>query len=236
MVIPLPDIAHAFEHEKNFHLSCDITRISKILAHYELYRRIVHLPGVIIECGVFKGLTFTIFSELRELLDNPDTRKIIGFDTFADFPETSFQEDKQFREDFIKIAGNQSISKDQLISVLKSKNIYRNIELVEGDIIQTLPEYVQNHPELQIALLNLDTDLYEPAVTILKCLYPRIVDGGILLLDDYGVTVGETKAVDDYFTGKMVKLQRLPFRETPWYIVKDRGKNVEYCGDIGKKT
>jgi hypothetical protein len=233
MVIPLPDIAHAFEYEKNFHLSCDITRISKILAHYELYRRIVHLPGVIIECGVFKGLTFTIFSEFRELLDNPDTRKIIGFDTFADFPETSFQDDKQFREDFIKIAGNQSISKDQLISVLKSKNIYRNIELVEGDIIQTLPEYVQNHPELQIALLNLDTDLYEPAVTILKCLYPRIVDGGILLLDDYGVTVGETKAVDDYFTGKMVKLQRLPFRETPWYIVKDR-KNGDYCGEIGK--
>ena len=33
-MISLPDFEKAFEYENNFYLSCDITRISKILAHY----------------------------------------------------------------------------------------------------------------------------------------------------------------------------------------------------------
>jgi len=221
MVIVLPDFSEAFQYENNFHLSCDITRISKILVHYELYKRVAGLPGAIVECGVFKGVSLTLFTELRELVEHATSRKIVGFDTFDRFPDTSFPADKEFREKFISAAGSQSISKGQLTEVLTRKRLYTNIELVEGDITETLPRYVRDHPELRIALLNLDTDIYEPAVTILEYLYPRIVDGGILLLDDYGVTVGETKAVDDYFAGKNVRIQKLPFRETPAFIVKE---------------
>lgn len=220
MVIVLPDFTSAFEHEKNFHLSCDIPRISKILAHYELYKKTVNLPGVIIECGVFKGLSFTLFTELREILENSWSRKIIGFDTFSEFPDTNFEGDKKFRNDFIKSAGNQSISKEQMFEILKFKNTVNNVELIEGDITKTVPEYIKEHPEMKISLLNLDTDIYEPAVTILEHLYPRIVQGGILIMDDYGVTAGETKAVDDYFKGQSVKIQKFPFRTTPCFIVK----------------
>lgn len=221
MVIVLPDFSEAFQYENNFHLSCDITRISKILAHYELYKRVAELPGAVVECGVFKGVSLTVFAELRELVEHATSRKIVGFDTFDRFPDTAFNADKEFREKFISAAGSQSISKGQLIEILRRKSLYTNIELVEGDITETLPRYVRDHPELQIALLNLDTDIYEPAVTILEHLYPRIVSGGILLLDDYGVTVGETKAVDEYFAGKNVRIQKLPFRETPVFIVKE---------------
>lgn len=221
MVILLPDFSDPFEHEKNFYLSCDVTRISKILAHYELYKRTQHLPGVIVECGVFKGLSFTVFATFRELFENMSSRKIIGFDTFAGFPETSFDADMMFRENFISVAGSQSISKEQLINVLTRKKIYHDIELIAGDISETVPRYVKEHPDLQISLLNLDTDIYEPAVTILEYLYPKIVDEGILLLDDYHVTSGETKAVDDYFAGRDIFIQKLPFRDTPWFIVKE---------------
>ena len=72
----------------------------------------------------------------------------------------------------------------------------QSVELVPGDITLTVPEYVKAKPELRISLLNLDTDIYEPAVTILDHLFPRIVRGGILILDDYGTFPGETKAVD----------------------------------------
>jgi hypothetical protein len=108
-----------------------------------------------------------------------------------------------------------------MIEVLTRKNLYRNIELVEGDITKTVPMYVMEHPELKISLLNLDTDIYEPAVTILDHLYPRIVNGGILILDDYGVFPGETKAVDDYFAGMDINIQKFPFRMGPCFIVKE---------------
>lgn len=220
-MIKLPDFSKSFEYENNFYLSCNSNRISKVLVHYELYKMVNHLPGTIVECGVFKGASLSRFAMFRELFENPYLKRIIGFDIFGKFPETEFNEDKSYRQRFIDAAGDESISKKQLVDVLDNKGITQNIELIEGDITKTVPEYVKSHPELKISLLNLDTDIYEPAVIILEKLYPKIVSGGILILDDYGVFPGETKAVDDYFSGKNIKINKFPFAMTPCYIVKD---------------
>lgn len=219
-MIKLPDFDQAFKHENNFYLSCDNSRLSKILGHYEFFKMIKDLPGAIADCGVFKGTSLVRFAGFRDLFGNHLSHKIIGFDTFGDFPETEFEEDKKFRERFISNAGGSSISVQQLEKVLRHKGVYQNIELVAGDINHTVPEYIEKNSSLKISLLNLDTDIYEPAVTILEHLYPRLVKGGVLLLDDYGEFPGETKAVDDYFAGKDVVIKKSPFAMTPCYIIK----------------
>ncbi len=94
---------------------------------------------------------------------------------------------------------------------------------MEGDISQTVPEYLNKNPHLKISLLNLDTDIYEPAVTILENLYPRISIGGILIVDDYGVFAGETKAVDNFFKDKNIQINKFPFAKTPSFIIKKEG-------------
>ena len=219
-MISLPDFEKAFEYENNFYLSCDITRISKILSHYEIYKMIKEIPGEIVECGVFKGASLLRFAMFREIFGNPFSKKIIGFDTFGKFPETNFQDDKKARNKFIDSAGEDSISKDQLFQILNQKNLNRHLNLIEGDITKTVPDYVKTNPELKISLLNLDTDIYEPAVSILENLYPRITKGGILMLDDYGTHPGETKAVDEYFHNKNIEIKKFPFAMTPCYIIK----------------
>jgi len=219
-MIELPNFEKAFEYENNFYLSCDITRISKILSHYEIYKMIKEVPGEIVECGVFKGASFLRFAMFREIFGNPFSKKIIGFDTFGKFPETNFQDDKKARNKFIDSAGEDSISKDQLFQILNQKNLNRHLNLIEGDITKTVPDYVKTNPELKISLLNLDTDIYEPAVSILENLYPRITKGGILMLDDYGTHPGETKAVDEYFHNKNIEIKKFPFAMTPCYIIK----------------
>lgn len=220
-MITLPDFNRAFEYENNFYLSCSPTRISKILAQYELYKMVKDVPGAIVECGVFKGASLLRFAMFRDLFSNPFSKRIIGFDTFGEFPETEFEQDKTLRKKFIDNAGASSISKEQLLLILKHKEITRNIELVEGDISQTVPNYLENHPELKISLLNLDTDIYEPAVVILQQLFPRITRGGVLILDDYGVFPGETKAVDDYFKDQKTEIKKFPFCMTPCYVLKE---------------
>ena len=220
-MIGLPDFNKAFEYENNFYLSCDITRISKILAHYELYKKVRKVPGVMIECGVFKGASFARFAMFRDLFGNPFSKKMIGFDTFGKFPKTKLSTDKGFRQRFIDAAGEQSISKQQMMDVLRHKGIDKFVELVEGDITKTVPAYLDSHPELKISLLNLDTDIYEPAVTALEYLYPRLVRRGVLILDDYGTFSGETKAVDNYFKDKNVEICKFPFCMTPCYIIKN---------------
>jgi Macrocin-O-methyltransferase (TylF) len=220
-MIQLPDLSKAFEYENNFYLSCKSSRLSKILTHYELYKIANELEGAIVECGVFKGVSLSRFAGFRDLMNKTDAQKIIGFDIFGIFPATDFEDDKVHLEKFINDAGSESIDLEQLEYILTQKGLNQNIELIKGDINQTVPQYVAQNPDLKISMLNLDTDVYEPAVTILEHLYPKIVSGGLLVLDDYGVFPGETKAVDDYFAGRNITIHKFPFASTPCYIIKD---------------
>lgn len=218
-MITLPDFDHAFDYENGFYLSCDINRVSKVLAHYELFKMTLEVPGAMVECGVFKGASLARFAIFRELLANPFSKQIVAFDAFGKFPETGFEPDKALRQSFVEEAGEMSISMDQMMEVLAHKRCERYVELVPGDICKTVPEFIEKNPAFKISLLNLDTDIYEPAATILEYLYPRIVKGGVLILDDYGTFPGETKAVDEYFQGRGVQIRKFPFCMTPCYLV-----------------
>jgi hypothetical protein len=220
-MIQLPDFTKAFEYENNFYLSSDITRIGKMMAHYELYKMALEIPGAIVECGVFKGASLVRFATFRELLSNPFSKKIIGFDAFGRFPETAFAADQSFRQKFVDNSGEEGIGKEQLEQVLQQKRLERSVELIAGDITKTVPAYVEAHPELKISLLNLDVDIYEPSVVVLEQLYPRLSRGGVLVLDDYGSFPGETKAIDDFFADKKVKIRKFPFCMSPAYVVKE---------------
>jgi Macrocin-O-methyltransferase (TylF) len=71
-----------------------------------------------------------------------------------------------------------------------------------------------------VSLVNLDTDIFEPAVTTLECLWDRLVPGGILVLDDFGVFPGETTAIREFFGDHRVKLEKLAYNNTPTFVTK----------------
>lgn len=209
----------SFIYENGFYLTSDVTRIGKLLAHYELYKKIIELPGAIVEFGVFKGASLIQFATFRNLIETQTSRQLIGFDIFDDFPDTNYQDDVKYLNKFIQSAGSKSITEDELKFVLASKKI-ENFLLVKGDINLTVPDFVSKNRHLKIALLHIDTDVYEPAVTILNHMYDMVVRGGIILFDDYGTFPGETKAVDEFFADRNILINKLPFAHIPSYIVK----------------
>lgn len=217
-MIELPDFAQSWDYENSYFLTCDSSRIAKSIAHYELFKMTVGCYGAIVECGVFKGVSLSRFAAMRDLLSPVTT--IIGFDTFDEFPPTIFEADQAPLQRFVDAAGSQSIGVEQLKDVLTHKGTIGPVELISGDVCDTVPAYVREHPELRCSLINLDTDIYEPAVVVLETLYPRLVPGGVLILDDYGVFPGETKAVDEFFAGTGVRIQGFPFSRTPAFVVK----------------
>lgn len=220
-MIELPDFTKTYDYENCFYLTCDSQRIGKLIAQYELFKRVINVPGDIVECGVFKGASLLRFAMFRNLFEKKFEKKIFGFDSFAEFPQTEFVPDIEMRINFVEECGKQSIGAAQLMEVLEHKKCSGNVELVAGDITQTIPEFIQSNPGLKISLLNLDVDIYEPTVTILEHLYPRISPGGILILDDYDVFHGETKAVDEYFSGKKIEIKTFPYTSTPKYLIKE---------------
>ena len=44
-----------FDYENGFYLTSETYRFGNWMAHYELYKKILELPGDVIELGVFKG-------------------------------------------------------------------------------------------------------------------------------------------------------------------------------------
>ena len=124
---------------------------------------------------------------------------------------------KQFAEG----AGKDCISRQQLLGIFSAKGI-SNIELIEGDILETIPSYAVQHPELKISLLHLDCTMYKPTLVALETFYDRLLPGGLLLLNGYGKegVEGETRAVDNFFRHNNIEILRLPFSFSPCYIIK----------------
>jgi len=218
-MIKLPNKKNSFEFENNFYFTCDNDRISKIIIQYELFLKTQKIKGDIVECGVFKGTSLIRFGVFRDIFKNK-SKKIIGFDTFGKFPSAEFSKDVKQRKKFLEQTGGESISKKQLIDLFKKKKMSKNFELIKGDIIKTIPNYVKKNPNMKISILNLDVDLYEPTKVILENLFPKIVKGGIIILDDYNVFPGETKAIKEYFKDKKITIKKFDYRKSPSYIIK----------------
>ena len=226
--LPSFDEQSRYDYETNFHLTLEISRLAKFIAHYEAFKMVADLPGAIVECGVFKGTSITRFALLRELLGNYFSAKIIAFDVFSDdFPDTQFEEDKAQREHWLNTAGGSSIAPEQLDEVFSRMNV-QNYELVAGDICETVPAYMEHHAGLKISLLNIDCDFVEPTICALEHMYDRVVRGGIILLDNYAGEGtaghsyhGDTRGADEFFADKDVLIQKFPFGARPCYIVKE---------------
>jgi hypothetical protein len=207
-----------WDYENGFYLTSHITRLGKMLAHYELYKSILDLPGHVVECGVYKGTSLIRFATFREVLESSYSRKIIGFDAFGKFPDQPDSLDSNFVERFEQ-AGGYGIPIDEMKRVLQHKS-FANIELVAGDILLTVPRYVQEHPELKISLLHIDVDVYEPTVVSLNHFYDKVVKGGLIVFDDFGAVAGETRAIDEFFRGKDTVINKLSISHIPAFVRK----------------
>ncbi|MDY0987422.1 TylF/MycF/NovP-related O-methyltransferase [Flavobacterium sp. CFBP9031] len=216
----LYDLDKKFAYENGFYATADPSRFSKFITHLEFFKQTSNVRGEIVEFGIFKGNSFFRWIKFRDLLEQTNSRKVIGFDIFGDFPEANFEEDKEKRDAFVQETnGGKSISLEEINELLQKQGLHKNVDIIKGDILVTLDEYLEKNPHLKISLLHIDVDLYEPTKHILEKLYQRVTTGGIIILDDYGAFAGTNKAVDDFFQNN-AEIKKLPFSHAISYIVK----------------
>ncbi|MFS0674159.1 TylF/MycF/NovP-related O-methyltransferase [Ornithinibacillus sp. 179-J 7C1 HS] len=215
------DESKAFDYENGFILTSEVYRLGNILSHYELYKKIIGLPGDVIELGVFKGNSLLQFASFRELLENEKSRKIIGFDVFGEFPKVDkIAADKAFVNNWNKIFEGDFLSQEDLYKSLQLKGI-GNVSLIKGNILETLPKYLEENSHTKISLLHIDTDVYEPSKLALELLFDRVVSGGLIVFDDYGTVEGETRAVDEFLLDKEYQINKLTLSHVkPSFIIK----------------
>ena len=209
---PADSIAEA---EISFYLRGQVSRMGKLLAHYELYKQIVGLPGAVAELGVYKGASLMRFAAFRALLENEDSRAIHGFDAFGAFPRDGVDDadDRAFIDRFEGERG-EGIARADLEALFVEKRI-GNVRLHEGNLFDTVPAALAAAPELRIALLHLDVDVYEPTAFALERLAPHMVPGGLILFDDYGMVAGATRAAEEFAGRRGLRFEKLPHYAVP---------------------
>lgn len=182
-----------------------------------LIRAIKHIEknkieGDIVECGVWKG--GSIMASLKVLKNlNSFERDIYLYDTFEGMSEPT-EMDESFKGESASSAfktKNEFWNRIECLSPLQEvqKNINsinyptEKIHFIKGKVEETIPYIII--PE-KIAILRLDTDWYESTLHEMEYLFPRLVKGGIIIIDDYGHWQGCKKAVDEYLDRNKIEL------------------------------
>lgn len=204
------------------------TAVGRFLGRYEMYKRVQDIPGSIIEAGVLSGSGLFSFVHFAFLLEPHNFyRKIIGFDTFEGFPALS-DVDRQGTSAHMEVGSYSDNSYQELTELARVHEGFRllpsrpQIELVKGDIVQSVPAYVAKHPELVVALLYLDCDLLEPTRTCLEYFLPRMPRGAVVVFDELGLPEypGETAAVAATVGLSNLRLQRLPYLKLSFAVLE----------------
>lgn len=219
-----------------FFLNNDIERLRKFLVREHFFKMSLEIPGDIVEIGVFKGTGIAQLLKLREIFVPASNKKVIGFDLFSQSPnykgslsESNKNLDSYYGEGGVKM--EEGISRSDIshfIDKMKLTNRRQGFntdiyQLIEGDVLNSIPLYLSENPGFRISYLYLDLDIDEPTYASLNLLYERVVRGGIIVFDEYACEKWtESNAVDRFLNEHPeISIKTLTWGRTPTaYIVK----------------
>ena len=221
---PIPDD----EFLINLGLFLNPQTLSRILFMDFLYRQILQVQGIVVEFGCRWGQNVSLFSALRGIYEPFNRlRKIVGFDTFEGFPSTSQKDGNKM------VTGEYSVTQDydqylqKIMDFQEQESPLSHIkkyEIVKGDVLETIEEYLERNPETIIALAYFDLDLYEPTHKCLSAIEEHLTRGSVIGFDELNdhVCPGETLALKEVFGLERYSIRRFPYNSRTSYVVVDR--------------
>ena len=110
----------------------------------------------------------------------------------------------------------------EILTSIINNMCFNNFELNEGDVFETIPKYLDDNPGFRASIVNFDLDTEEPTYFCLNELWPRIVNNGILIFDEYGINEWtESDAVDKFVNERGLKLFRTNYFAPSAYVIKN---------------
>lgn len=178
-----------------------ITGVEKMRNLYEsvVYINENNIEGSYVECGVYMG--GSIMNIVLTQLNYAKLVHIYLYDTFEGMTQPG-ELDINYRS----VPASKILRNPNKRCICSIDQVRKNLSLTgypqeflhyrKGDVRATLKQEVP----AKIALLRIDIDWYELTKISLESLYPKLVAGGVLILDDYGYWKGARQAADEYFS------------------------------------
>ncbi|HTL81425.1 MAG TPA: TylF/MycF/NovP-related O-methyltransferase [Bacteroidia bacterium] len=154
------------------------------------------IEGCVIECGVWRG---GMIAGIAELLGKK--RNYFLFDSFEGLPpakEIDGESAIKWQKD-VNSPGYYDNCRAEMkwAEEAMKKSGAENFRLVKGWFDKTIPVFELNEP---IAILRLDGDWYDSTMVCLEHFFPHVAEGGLIILDDYYVWDGCSRALHDYLS------------------------------------
>ena len=192
-----------------------------------------------VECGVAKGGCLAMIK-----FASGKNNRIFGFDSFEGMPNITKEDIGDYNKSnplsgFGKVGDNLSGGINNVYNTFNKLVLtIDNVTLVKGFFQDTLQvqENIDNIGE--IAVLRLDVDWYESTKICLEKLYDKVIDGGVIIIDDYGHWVGAKRAVDEFRDKHNIVNPMIQTDYTEHYWIKnkifDNRKNMikYYCDKL----
>ncbi len=152
------------------------------------------IPGDLIETGVWRGGA-TIFMRAILRAHEVTDRVVWVADSFEGLPPPDTEAYPEDAGDPHYQYQDLAVSLEQVIANFAKYDLLDDqVKFLKGWFRNTLP----TAPIEKLAVLRLDGDMYESTMEALVALYPKLVPGGYLIVDDYGAIPGCRQAVQDY--------------------------------------
>jgi predicted O-methyltransferase YrrM len=151
----------------------------------QLAKQQANNPGNFVECGTYAGMSIFFVSDLCQ-------KRFIGIDSFLGVSEPGIFDSDYFKT--LKLDIPMEITQ-RIVSYLDRDDF--KVELYKGWI----PEVFNSIDSLLYSYVHIDTDLYQPTKDSIEKFWPLMLNGGVLICDDYGSykTPGARKAMIDFF-------------------------------------
>ncbi len=190
--------------------------MTEMILRLHLFEMVRDVSGAVVECGVAQGNSLMLFSHLSSILEPyAINRRIVGFDTFEGFRSLAGKADPSdiSEADFSNTSSARIQEAIDLFDLNRAAGHLRRTEIVKGDATATIKAYIDSHPELTIALLYIDFDLYEPTLAALTHLLPLVCKGGVVAFDEFNYDrfAGETAAFKEILDVRQISLKRFYF-------------------------
>lgn len=153
------------------------------------------IPGDFMEAGVCQGGA-AIFMRALQVSHGQEKRRLWAADSFQGLPKPLSQPDMDLGRDF-----SEPCTPVLAFSLEGVRDNFLRYGLLDEGVVFLPGWFAETLPALRVeklAILRLDADYYESTKVALENLYPRVVPGGFVIIDDYGSFPSCRKAVDEY--------------------------------------
>jgi hypothetical protein len=199
---------------KNFPVYVGYVSLARFLFLYDLYKRVFELSGHIGEVGTYRGSTLMFFGKLIRLFEPHSYTQAHGFDWFRGM--------KPGAEDDLGESGKWMGDYETLVKLVALQGLDDCVVVHRMDVKTELPKFFSEHDYMRFKLVFLDCGIRDVLVKSLECFWPRLVPGGILVVDHYNnaVSPSESNVIEETIGSH--RIHQMPFTRQPTgYIVKD---------------